>query len=268
MPFLTLPDGCELYYKPFGAHPAPEAVVFLNGLSQTTLYWHAHARKVSGNYPVVCYDARAQGRSGTGTRPITLKQHTEDLNALLDHLNIDNTVLVGLSHGAMVACAFAATAPERTHGLFLCGAGEAADPRHKEILALWRKTLEKEGMAALAKNFIATAFGETFTERYRALFPAMEKSLLMHNRKDALARQLAALTEYPSMAQFIHRIHAPSRVLWGDQDRLVSRADARNLATRLGADFHSLTGVGHSLPVEAPEAFQGYLSDFLARPEG
>ena len=54
------------------------------------------------------YDARAQGRSDLGERELSLERHAEDFAALLKHLEVEKVHLVGLSHGAKVALAYAA----------------------------------------------------------------------------------------------------------------------------------------------------------------
>lgn len=263
MPFFTTPDQCRLYVKTFGPETATEAVVFLNGLSQTTLYWHAHARKIADRYRVVCYDARAQGRSDIGGLPLALGRHAEDLEALLDHLAISRAVLVGLSHGAYVACAFAAARGARTAGLVLSGAADRPENGHLTMVDAWQRALTRGGLPALARRLTGAAFGKAFADRYRRLMPIMEKSLVVRNRFNALAAQLEALHRYPPLSDFANAIDVPALVLWGTEDRMVNEAGARRIAERLKATFIPLAGIGHSLPVEAPGAFQGHLADFL-----
>ena len=41
MPILTTEDGCKIYYMIQGSDTADRAIIFLNGTTQTTLYWGA-----------------------------------------------------------------------------------------------------------------------------------------------------------------------------------------------------------------------------------
>ena len=264
MPFFTTPDHCRIFFKLTGPPSPIGTVVFLNGLSQTTLYWHPHSHRLASQYQTLCYDARAQGQSEIGRPPLTLRRHTDDLGLLMDHLEIPRAALVGLSHGAYVACAYAAAAPRRVAGIVLSGAADT--PSHKRIDALgqWQEALASGGLGALAGKFIESAFGSAFVDRHRHLLPTMEKTLAMRNRVDALEAQLAALHHYPAMTAFTDRINTPAMVMWGDRDALVNEKGAKGLARRLGASWVSMAGIGHSLPIEAPEAFQEHLAGFLA----
>ena len=106
---LDRPGGYTLYAESHGEGPA---LVFLNGLSQSTANWMSHTRAFRDRYRVVVFDARGQGRSTLGTSPLTLAGHVEDLRELLHSLDISQAHICGFSHGARVALAFAAAAPE------------------------------------------------------------------------------------------------------------------------------------------------------------
>lgn len=264
MSFFTTPDHCRLFYTLTGPGSPSRTVVFLNGLSQTTVYWHPFARRLASRYRILCYDARAQGQSEIGRMSLTLQRHAQDLGLLMDHLDISRAVLVGLSHGAYLACAVAATAPGRTAGIVLSGAADTPSDNRLGTVEEWQDALATGGLAALARKFTESAFGSPFTDRYHHLLPAMEKTLALRNRSGALAAQLQALRHYPPLKAFTDKINTPAMVMWGDQDPLVSQDGAHGLARRLGATWVPLSGIGHSLPIEAPEAFGKHLADFLA----
>ena len=120
MPYFTTPDNCRLYYTFSEQDPDLPVLVFLNGLAQTTTYWHAQANFFGDDYRVLRYDGRAQGSSDGGRAPLSPARHVADLLALFDHLGIDSASLVGLSHGAYIATAFAARHPERVTRLVVC----------------------------------------------------------------------------------------------------------------------------------------------------
>lgn len=120
MPYFTTQDHCRLYYTLTEPSPRAPAVIFLNGLAQTTTYWHSQTRFFAEDYRVLRYDGRAQGRSDIGGEPLTEDRHVADLRTLCDHLGIESANLVGLSHGAYIAAAFAVRHPERIARLVVC----------------------------------------------------------------------------------------------------------------------------------------------------
>ncbi|MCP4629205.1 MAG: hypothetical protein GY850_37730 [bacterium] len=78
MPYYTTPDGCRIFYTAYGIDTSKQVVIFLNGTTQTTLYWGNHVPSFSKRYGLLFYDARGQGQSDLGTRPISLEQHVSD----------------------------------------------------------------------------------------------------------------------------------------------------------------------------------------------
>ena len=128
MPFFTTSDGCKLFYEIRTKDPTRPNLVFLNGFTQTTVYWYGQVKTFSDDFSIILYDARGQGQSDLGQNMPSLKQHVQDLTELLDHLRIQQTHLVGLSQGARVALAYTAARPDGVGRLILSGLG-ARDSR-------------------------------------------------------------------------------------------------------------------------------------------
>ena len=71
MPYFFTSDSCKLYYTTHNFESSRPLVVFLNGTSQTTIYWEQHVTAFSERFGVLRYDARSQGQSDMGTRRIS-----------------------------------------------------------------------------------------------------------------------------------------------------------------------------------------------------
>ena len=99
MPFFQTSDGCRIYHECHGITTQRQVVVFLNGTTQTTVNWLPHARALEEHFGVILYDARGQGKSDLGNKPLSLEQHTADLALLFNLLRLKTAHLVGLSHG-------------------------------------------------------------------------------------------------------------------------------------------------------------------------
>jgi pimeloyl-ACP methyl ester carboxylesterase len=93
-------DGVKLYYEVYGAGE-PLLVVHGNGGSIADLGAQiAHFRK---RYKVIAMDSRDQGKSGDSLDPLTYEKMTDDLAALLDHLNAGPVNVLGWSDGGIEA---------------------------------------------------------------------------------------------------------------------------------------------------------------------
>lgn len=107
-------NGTRLYYEEAGSGPA---VVLIHGFTLDTRMWDDQFLPLAQHFRVIRYDMRGFGQSAVPTNePYS---HVEDLRALLDHLNVQQASLVGLSKGGGVALDFALSYPQRTQALAL-----------------------------------------------------------------------------------------------------------------------------------------------------
>ncbi|MDT0329670.1 alpha/beta fold hydrolase [Nocardiopsis lambiniae] len=83
----------------------------------------AAALAVRGGPALHAPDLRGRGVSGGLPGPYGLAVHVDDLLAVLDHLGVERTVLVGHSMGAFVSCLAAVRHPDRIAGLLLVDGG-------------------------------------------------------------------------------------------------------------------------------------------------
>ena len=110
--------GARLVYEVTGDGPA---VVLIHGFGLDMRMWDSQAGPLAARFRVVRYDCRGFGASGPFD-PAVSYTHAGDLVALLDHLDIGDAVLVGLSFGGRVALQAALAAPARVCGLALLDA--------------------------------------------------------------------------------------------------------------------------------------------------
>ena len=137
MPYFTTKDACKIFYSTYGVEASHPVVILLNGTTQTTLYWGSLVPVFSKRFGLLCYDARGQGQSDLGNKPISLKLHVSDLKDLLAYLAVDTAHLVGISHGAWVALAFSAEYPEMVDHLVLCSLSAKTNDRSRTIIRSW-----------------------------------------------------------------------------------------------------------------------------------
>jgi pimeloyl-ACP methyl ester carboxylesterase len=82
----------------------------------------------------------------------------------------------------------------------------------------------------------------------------------------AVVSTLAALTVDEGIVRAeLERIRAPTMVVWGSQDRVIPRVLIDGLAELHPAwEIRIVEGVGHLLPMEAPEAYVQLVADWMA----
>jgi 3-oxoadipate enol-lactonase len=263
LPYFTTPDNCRLFYATHNIETSRPPIVFLNGTSQTTVYWEPHANALSEYFGVLRYDARAQGKSDIGSCEISAEIHTTDLRNLLDHLNIRKSHLIGISHGAYIALRLAATAPDRVDRLVLCSVGKDSGARVKLIVRSWLEILRRADLKTMAWATLPLVFGKRFLNHNRDIIDKIVAAIAARNDKEALIAHFNAIANYAPIESFLKTIKCPTLVISGSDDPIVTPQDARQLAIECHGRYELFQETGHSVPAETPALFQQVILDFL-----
>ena len=93
-------DGIKLYYEVYGAG---EPVLLVHGNGGSIADFKAQIDYFRKRYKVIAMDSRDQGKSGDSPDKITYEKMTDDLAALLDHLNVGPVNVLGWSDGGIEA---------------------------------------------------------------------------------------------------------------------------------------------------------------------
>ena len=264
MPYFTTKDACKIFYTTYGVEGSNPVVIFLNGTTQTTLYWGGLVPACSKRFGLLCYDARAQGQSDLGILPISLKLHVSDLKDLLGYLAIDKAHLVGISHGGWVALAFAAQFPDMVDHLVLCSLSAKTNDRAGTIVRSWLEILRLSGLEAMAWAALPTVFGNSFLNQHQKILDKIVDAVVLRNSRRSLIEQLEAVLRYPSPGSMTENLNQPALVISGADDPLIDIADVRLLAELCNACHKELAGIGHSIPAEAPRIFEKLVLEFLS----
>ncbi|HEV2689824.1 MAG TPA: alpha/beta fold hydrolase, partial [Bryobacteraceae bacterium] len=107
--------GQKMYYETCGTGPA---VVLLHDGLIHAVTWDGVWDALCGKFHVVRYDRRGYGRSDV---PKDRFSPSDDLYALLTHLNLPRAILVGNSSGGALALDFVLDHPRNVQALFLIG---------------------------------------------------------------------------------------------------------------------------------------------------
>jgi len=250
LPYFNTPDDCKLYYT-------------LNGTSQTSVYWEPHAIAFSQHFRVLRYDARAQGQSDTGTGDISPEIHISDLQNLLDHLNVRQAHLIGISHGAYIALRLAAAVPRLVDKLVLCSIGKDPQAQVKLIVRSWLEILQRSDLKTMAWATLPLIFGKRFLCHHKDILDKIVAAIEARNKKDALLAQFSAIANYPSPETFLKAVQCPTLVISGSDDPIVGREEARQLAMDCRGIHEIFPEIGHSVPAEAVALFQQVVLGFL-----
>jgi pimeloyl-ACP methyl ester carboxylesterase len=179
---------------------------------------------------------------------------------LLDALDLRAAAFVGHSFGALLAAEFAAAVPKAVSRLVLI------DP-----VGLWRDDSPVQNWMILSdKTRRPSLFADPDGEAARRFFEVPKAEA---ERVDMLAESIwsQACTGkfvWPiadrGLARRIHRIAAPTLIVWGSADRIIAPLYAKEFAGKIaGAHVEMIEGAGHLPHLERLDAVVKAVSGFL-----
>jgi pimeloyl-ACP methyl ester carboxylesterase len=105
---------------------SPDLVFVMGAITHLSLLWEepsyrGFCERLASFSRLIQFDKRGMGLSDR-VRAATLEERMDDVRAVMDAVGSDRPTLIGVSEGGPMSMLFAATYPERTAGLILCGA--------------------------------------------------------------------------------------------------------------------------------------------------
>jgi pimeloyl-ACP methyl ester carboxylesterase len=179
---------------------------------------------------------------------------------LLRGLGVERAALVGHSFGGMVACELAAAYPDRVSRLALI------DP-----LGFWRDTDPIANFMVLELGQLrARIFRDPDGDAARRLFGGVDDAQEAATARIRLMWAMGATGKFiwpipdKGLKKRIHRVKAPTLLLWGKEDRLVPPVYADEFARRIpGARVQTVGDAGHAPQLEQPETVARMVREFL-----
>jgi pimeloyl-ACP methyl ester carboxylesterase len=122
------------------------------------------------------------------------------------------------------------------------------------------------GYDEYGRRTLPLTFSRGWAERNAGRFEAILAARGEHPTPDeTLDAHINACYAYYARGREVERIDAPALVVHGDEDLIVPVENGRMLAARLPSSrYVELAGVGHNVPLEAPETFNALVLEFLA----
>ena len=253
-----LPDGVRLPYVEHGDR-AGTPVVFLHGITDSLRSFELVLPHLPPSIRALVPSQRGHGdadRPGGGYHP---EEMARDVVAVLDRLQIERAVLVGHSMGSVISELVAARRPERVLGAVLVAAfaGYHGRPVINELVdAAMQLTdpVDPRFVREFQQSTIARPVPPWFFDA------AVAESLKLPARVWHAAFGAMLTLDPPPLESIV----APTLILWGDRDAVVSRADQDELLARIrNARLTVYHGTGHALHWEEPERFASDVAAFV-----
>jgi pimeloyl-ACP methyl ester carboxylesterase len=210
--------------------------------------------------------AVSQRGHGESDRPETgygVEDFAADVVGLLDALAIERAVLAGHSGSCLIARRVALDHPERVAGLILEASPETLrdDAKLRGFVESVVSSLRDPISPDFARQFIS----ETSSNDVPRDLAEMLAVELLKVPARVWKEMFAGLLRYDDV-QELADIKAPTLLVWGDADQLVTREAQRRLMKAIpAAELLVYSGVGHTPRWEDPVRFRHDLVTFARR---
>jgi 3-oxoadipate enol-lactonase len=248
-------NGTELYYEVAGEG---EWMVLVHGGEGTRIHWWQQVAAFAPQYRCVTYDMRGFGTSPVGEPHLSDNPIRDDLLALLDHLGIERTILVGHSMGGLAVSGVAQAHPQRVRGLIM---SDSPFGFTTAALAEWAGQMAEKIPAGF--NVFDHLYAHDFESRRPDLF-YLYNALNRLSIDEELARGTDAYDAWRQMApEDYGSFPVPSLFIVGREDELtlpwLMRATAEAVK---GAKLVEIDHAGHSGYAEQTEKFNTAVLEF------
>ncbi len=254
-------NGLRLEYTDEGTGTP---VVLLHAFPLNRTMWEPQITPFSAALRTIAIDLRGHGGSERGLTPYTLEEFATDIKDLLDHLNIQEAMFVGLSMGGYILLAFYRLYPDRVKGLILADTRAQADtPDGRMGRFEMIRTAETEGMNAIA-NIMMPRLLSAHTVKTNPELVRKVRRMILHNPVETIVADLRAMAERSDSVSLLNNIARPTLLLVGELDQATPPSDARLMAERIpNAELAILPAAAHLSNLEAPEEFNQSVLSFV-----
>jgi pimeloyl-ACP methyl ester carboxylesterase len=192
-------NGLDMYYEVHGDGPP---LVLLHGAYMSIdTNWDALIPTFAATHKVIAVELQAHGHTSDRDTPITYEGMSEDVAALLDHLEIEKAAIFGYSMGASVGIRLAMDHPDKVERLIVASGGINYDAYPDGFYEMI-ETITPEMMA-----------GSPFEEEYNRLSPNPDGFPTLVEKLKALDLDRFAWDEEAFAA-----IDVPTLLVFGDAD--------------------------------------------------
>jgi pimeloyl-ACP methyl ester carboxylesterase len=252
--------GLRIAYERAGDGPPLLLLQGYVGDGSTT--WRRQIDALADEFTVVAWDAPGAGASSDPPESFGMTGYADCLAGFVDALRLERPHVAGLSFGGALAIEFCRRHPAVPKSLILASAyagwggslpADQAEQRLRQALALADLSPEE-----CVQALLPTMFSDRVPPESSAAFGASIAGFHPAGLR-AMARAVAA-----DLSDALPQIHVPTLLVYGDRDARAPLAIAEHLRAVLPAStLVVLPGAGHVCNVEAPDAFNRVVREFL-----
>lgn len=257
-------DGTEIAYKVEGN--GAKTLLFLHGWTRSSSDWSDHAVDFSSQYKTVTIDLAGHGASGLNRTEWTIKSFSRDVEAVIDHLELKNVIIVGHSLGGLVALETARTSAESTSGVVIVDEISNVESKESFSTVLTARLLSLVNYEYTLQLFLGDYFGEEPDENLKNRVIAESYSLPPTISRSILFGKGGYFDYFNNeVLPAFKAAKAPIAFINAEGENFPNETNLKYQPTVI---MEEIPNSGHFLIVENPNEFSGVLQSVLDKWDG
>ncbi len=265
--------GIELYYEEAGSgYP----LIFCHEFAGDLRSWEPQVRYFSRRYRVITYNARGYPPSDVPSvvSAYSQMQAVEDLAGLMQHVQLPQAHIVGLSMGGYAALHFGLNYPNLARSLVVagCGYGSASEDRAKfqQDVEQTAQRIERNSMQDMAAMYSRGPTRVQFSDKDPRGWQEFAEQLAEHSAVGSAMTFRGVQGQRPSVYELedqMRQLTVPTLIVTGDEDEACLEPGIFMKRMIPTAGLVVIPKSGHTINLEEPDAFNRAVSDFLTAVE-
>ncbi|TKB92610.1 MAG: alpha/beta fold hydrolase [Nitrospira sp.] len=240
-------------------------IVFLHAFPLNRTMWEPQEQALSLQFRIITIDLRGHGESDAPLWRYTLEQSADDVNAILDHLAIQQALFVGLSMGGYVLFVFYRKYAARVKGLVLADTRAQPDTAEGKVGRFqMAQSAYKKGPFAIVDTMLSKLLSPA-TIKTRPGLVQQVRIIIENSQISGIAGNLMAMAERPDSTPLLSQITCPTQIIVGELDQATPPSDAKLMADHIpNARLAIISNAAHLTNMEQPEAFNQIVASFAS----
>lgn len=262
--------GMQVHLRDEGPRDDATPIVLLHGTSASLHTWNGWVDALKGERRVLRFDMAGFGL--TGPSPVndySIENYSRTVIAILDHFQIERSILVGNSLGGHVAWVTALLNPQRVEGLVLIDATgypfkSQSTPIAFQVASIpvLNQLMQNVLPRGMVESSLKSVYGDPSLVTPELVDRYFELATRAGNRQ-ALAVRLKQI-DPGQFASRIPELKLPTLILWGGRDHLVPPAIGDRFHQDIGASkLVHFDQLGHVPHEESPQRTVAEFKKFL-----
>ncbi|WP_286264631.1 alpha/beta fold hydrolase [Thalassotalea atypica] len=265
-------EGMQLHFRDEGLRDDPTPIILIHGTSASLHTWDDWVEILKTEHRVIRFDLPAFGLTGPDPdNDYTIENYADTVIALLDHLQVKESILVGNSLGGYVAWATTIIYPDRVKQLTLIDASGYPFESQSVPIAfkiantpVLNKIMNKVLPRSVVRSSLENVYGDPSQVTDGLVNRYFELTTRKGNRQ-ALTERFRQTRPGP-IADKMSEIKQPTLIMWGGQDRLIPTENGerfnREIQNSQLVRFDELGHVPHEeAPMKTVAAFKAFIAE-------